>query len=318
MPLRFIAVAFDKNEIRATRYLAEGVQEARVTLRADLGDGVDAGLRSIRSAIRQVLPLDSGITAVGVSTPGVLDYKHGVLRSLPGFPDWVDVPLQDALVESLGVPVFVARAADTAVLGEWRFGVGRGVSDLVYITMTETLGAGMIFRDQLFTGGNGMGGEVGKLLVEWCPSVPPEAKAMPLETLLSTETILEHARTQLESGASAALLKELGNNPMALTVERLCDAARQGDPLAQPLLKDVGACLGMALIHMMYLFDPALFVLDGMVQRAGDALLSPMRQTLAARTPAAYRDHAHVVLAQLGNDVRLWGALALCLAELSL
>ena len=317
MPLRFVVVAFDKNEIRATRYLAEGVQEARVTLRADLGDGVDAGLRSIRSAIRQVLPLDNGITAVGVSTPGVLDYKHGVLRSLPGFPDWVDVPLQDALVESLGVPVFVARAADTAVLGEWRFGVGRGVSDLVYFTVNDTLGAGMIFQDQLFTGGNGMGGEVGKLLVE-CPLVSPEVKVMTLEKLFSTETILEYARTQLGAGASAALMEGLGNNPMALTVERLCDAARQGDPLAKPLLKDVGACLGMALIHMMYLFDPALFVLDGMVQYAGDVLLSPMRQTLAARTPAAYRNHARIVLAQLGNDVRLWGALALCLAELGL
>jgi len=317
MPLRFIAVAFDKNEIRATRYLAEGVQEARVTLRADLGSSVDAGLRSIRSAIRQVWPMDGGITAVGVSTPGVLDYKHGMLRSLTGFPAWVDVPLQDALVESLGVPVFVARAADIAVLGEWRFGVGRGVSDLVYVTMNDTLGAGMIFQDQLFTGGNGIGGEVGKLLVE-CPLVPPEASAMPLETLLSTETILACARTRLEAGASAALMEELDNNPMALTVEMLCDAARRGDPLAQPLLKDVGACLGMALIHMMYLFDPALFVLDGMVQYAGDVLLSPMRQTLAARTPAVYRNHARIVLAQLGNDVRLWGALALCLAELGL
>ncbi|MBN2391620.1 MAG: ROK family protein [Anaerolineae bacterium] len=317
MPLRFVVVAFDKNEIRATRYLAEGVQEARVTLRSDLGDGIDAGLRSMRSAIRQVLPLDGGITAVGVSTPGVLDYKHGVLRSLPGFPDWVDVPLQDALVESLGVPVFVARAADTAVLGEWRFGVGRGVSDLVYITVNDILGAGMVFQDQLFTGGNGMGGEVGKLLVE-CSLVPSEGKVMTLEKLFSTEAILEYARAQLEAGASAALMEGLGHNPMALTVERLCDAARLGDPLARSLLKDVGACLGMALIHMMYLFDPALFVLDGMVQYAGDVLLSPMRQTLAARTPAAYRDHARIVLAQLGNDVRLWGALALCLAELGL
>jgi len=317
MPLRFITVAFDKNEIRATRYLSEGVQEARVTLRADLGDGVEAGLRSIRSAIRQVWPLDDGITAVGVSTPGVLDYKRGVLRSLPGLPDWVDVPLQDVLVESLGVPVFVARAADTAVLGEWRFGVGRGVSDLIYIAVNDILDAGMIFQDQLFSGGNGMGGAVGKLLIE-CPLVAPDSKVMPLEILLSGETILERARTQLEAGASVAIMEKLGDNPMALTVEVLCDAARQGDPMAQALLKDVGACLGMALIHLMYLFDPTLFVLDGIVQCAGDVLLSPMRQTLAARTPAAYRDHARIVLAQLGNDVRLWGALALCLAELSL
>lgn len=317
MSLRFVAVAFDKNAIRATRYLAEGVQEARVTLRADLEDGVEAGLRGIRSAIRQVLPLDNGITAVGVSAPGLLDYKHGVLRSLPGFPDWVDVPLRDVLVESLGVPVFVARAADTAVLGEWRFGIGRGVSDLIYMAVNDTLDAGMIFQDQLFTGGKGMGGAVGKLLIE-CPLVTPEATVMTLETLLSGETILQRARARLEAGASATLMEELGNNPMALTVEKLCDAARQGDPMAQALLKDVGACLGMALIHMMYLFDPTLFVLDGIVQCAGDALLSPMRQTLAARTSGAYRDHARIVLAQLGNDVRLWGALALCLAELGL
>jgi glucokinase len=317
MPLRFIAVAFDKNGIRATRYLTEGVQEARVTLRADLGDGVDAGLRSIRSAIRQVWPMDSGITAVGVSAPGMLDYRHGVLRSMPGFPDWVDVPLQNVLVEGLGVPVFVARAADTAVLGEWRFGVGRGVSDLIYIAINDTLDAGMIFQEQLFTGGNGMGGAVGRLLID-CPLVTPESRVVALETLLSGERILEQARVQLAAGASLALMEQLGNNPMALTMEVLCDAARQGDPLAQTLLKNLGACLGMALIHMMYLFDPTLFVLDGMVQYAGDVLLSPMRQTLAARTPAAYRDHARIILAQLGNDVRLWGALALCLSELSL
>jgi len=317
MPLRFIAVAFDKNGIRATRYLAEGVQEARVALRADLGDGVDAGLRNIRSAIRQVWPMDNGITAVGISTPGVLDYKHGVLRSLSGFPDWVDVPLQDVLVESLGVPVFVARAADTAVLGEWRFGVGRGVSDLIYIALNDTLDAGMIFQEQLFIGGNGMGGVVGKLLVD-CPLVTPDAGVLALETLLSGETILAQARAQLATGASPVLLEQLGDNPLALTVEILCDAARQGDPMAQALLKNVGACLGMALIHMMYLFDPSLFILDGMVHCAGDALLGPMRQTLAARTPITYRDHARIIMAQLGNDVRLWGALALCLSELGL
>jgi len=162
-----------------------------------------------------------------------------------------------------------------------------------------------------------MGGVVGKLLVD-CPLVTPDAGVLALETLLSGETILAQARAQLATGASPVLLEQLGDNPLALTVEILCDAARQGDPMAQALLKNVGACLGMALIHMMYLFDPSLFILDGMVHCAGDALLGPMRQTLAARTPITYRNHARIIMAQLGNDVRLWGALALCLSELGL
>jgi len=317
MSLRFIAVAFDKSGIRATRFLAEGVQEARVALRADFDDGVDAGLRRLRSAVRQVWPLDDTVTAVGVSVPGVLDYRRGVLRAMPGVPDWVDVPLRDALVEGLGVPVFTAKAADTAVLGEWRFGVGRGVSDLIYVALNDTFEAGMIFHNQFFNGGNGMGGEIGKLLIE-CPLAAPETSIMALEKLLSAETILERARTQLVAGASTALMEAIDDNPLALTVETLCDAAQQDDPFAKALLRDVGACLAMALVHLMYLFDPALFVLDGMPKQAGSALLGPMRQTLAARTPAAYRDHARIVLAELGNDARLWGALALCLSELGL
>lgn len=318
MPLRFIAVTFDKTELQAARYLADGVQEARVTLRADAHDGAEIGLRRIRSAVRQVWPLRDEITAIGVSTPGLLDSRRGILRALPGCPGWEDVPLQSALVEALGVPVFIGKAADTAALGEHRFGVGRDVDDLIYMAMNDGLESGMIFQNQIFTGGNGMGGEIGQLLVAWPDEAGAVPQLLPLEALLSNDAILRRAREQLMAGAPTTLLPYFRDHPAALTIETLCEVAPQGDALAQSVLRETGVCLGLALVHLMYLFDPTLFVLDGIALRAGDVLLTAARQTLAARAPAAYRAHARIVLAQLGNDVRLWGALALCLSELGL
>lgn len=318
MPLRFIAVTLNNVDLQAVRYTIDGVQEARVSLRIDAYDGIEIGLRRIRSAIRQVWPLQDQISAVGLSMPGFLDYKRGVLRSLPGFLEWVDVPLRDTLVEALGVPVFVGEAADTAALGEHRFGVGRDVADMVYLAMNEGLECGTIYRNQLFTGGNGLGGELGYIAVEFPGSKSSYPEMTYLETMLSGEAILRRARERLAAGVVSSLVERFVADPAALTLEAVCAAARQGDALAQVVLQETGAYLGLAMVSLMHILDPSLFVLDGLVHLAGNALLDPMRKMIAARAPAIYRAHTRIVLAQLGNDVRLWGALALCLTELGL
>jgi glucokinase len=318
MPLRFIAVALNKTNLHAVRYTIDGVQEARVALRIDAYEGVEAGLHRIRSAIRQVWPLQDQISAVGLSTPGLLDYRRGVLRSLPGFPEWVDISLRETLVEALGVPVFVGKDADTAALGEHRFGVGRGVADMVYLAVNESLDCGTIYHNQLFTGGNGLGGELGYIAVELPGLESPHPEVSYLETILSGEAVLRRARERLATGVISSPMERFGIDPAVLTVEAVCVAAQQGDALALAVLQETGAYLGLAIVSLMHILDPSLFVLDGLPHLAGDALLDPMRKVISARAPAIYREHTRIVLAQLGNDVRLWGALALCLTELGL
>ncbi|HOU12570.1 MAG TPA: ROK family protein [Anaerolineae bacterium] len=318
MPLRFIAVALNRTDLQATRYTIDGVQEARVSLRNDAYDGLEAGMRRIRSAIRQVWPLQDQITAVGLSAPGLVDYKRGVLRSLPGFPEWVDVPLRETLVEALGVPVFVGKAADTAALGEHRFGVGRDVDDLVYLAVNESLEYGTIYHNQLFTGGNGLGGQLGYVAVELPGAKSSNPEMTYLETLISGEAVLRRVRERMAGGTASSLAEEFGFAPVEITVEAVCAAARQGDTLAQAVLQEMGVYLGLLMVSLMHILNPSLFVLDGLARLAGEALLDPLRKVIAARAPNIYRERTRIVLAQLGNDVRLWGALALCLTELGL
>jgi len=316
MPLRFIAVTLDRTDLHAARFTLDGVHEARVVLRVDPYDDADTGLRRIRSAIRQVWPLQDRITAVGLSLPGLMDYKRGELRSLPGFSGWVDMPLRDHLVETFGVPVFVAKAANAAALGEQRFGVGRGVTDLVYLALRENLECGTIYQNRLLTGGNGLGGELGYLIAALPGGSPSEM--LPIGMQLSHQALLRRVHERLTAGSPSLLAEGSGGTAAPLTVEAVCAAAQQGDALARAVLEETAGYLGAMLITLMPIFDPTLFVLDGMARLAGETLLAPLRQTIATHAPAVYRERTRIVLAQLGNDVRLWGALALCLAELEL
>jgi glucokinase len=318
MSLRFVVVDLRKTKIQAVRYTVDGLQEARVVLSTNVHDGADAGMRRIRSAIRQVWPLQADVTAIGLSVPGTLDVQRGVLLSSPDLPDWFDVPLRDTLVETFGVPTFVGKSASTAALAEHRFGAGRGIANMIYIALEETLESGVIFQNRLFSGGNGIGGEIGHIAVALDGSKPLRHNAAYLERLLSNNTIVQRARHRIAVGEASMLLEMFGGDPAQITIAGVCEAGRQGDAVARDILEETGTCLGVALVSLMFLMDPSLFVLGGTAKLAGDTLLVPMHKTVAALAPQVYQDHARVVLAQLGSDIGLWGALALCLMELGL
>lgn len=318
MPLRFIAIDLRKTKIQAVRFTAEGLQEARVVLSTNAQDGVDAGVRRIRSAIRQVWPMQDAVSAIGIAVPGMLDAKRGVLRSSIELPGWQDVPFRDTLVETFGVPVFVGESAGVAALAEQRFGVGQGVADLVYIAIGDTLESGIVLNNRLFTGGNGLGGGIGYIAVAHPDAVAERRNFAYLGTLLSSKTILKRVRNRIENGELSQLPEMINGDMSLLTIEVVCEAARQNDPPAKTVLAETGTYLGMALVSLMHMLNPSLFVLDGIVRFAGDTILGSMRTSIAALATAIYQEHTRTVLAQFGSDIGSWGALALCLMELGL
>ncbi len=318
MTLRCIAVDLGGTQIRAARYTVDGIQEARVAMATGAEDGMEAVLRRIQSAVRQVWPLEGDVAAIGLGAPGPLDFKRGILRFAPNLPGWVDVPLRDLLLDMFSVPVFVGNDADVAALGEHRFGAGQGVEDMIYITVSTGVGGGMIFDDRLFTGGNGMGGEIGHMAVDphgprcLCGNVGC------LETLASGTAIARQARERIIAGESSALEEMVDGDVSKITAKEVNEVAQAGDRLARSVFEEAGTYLGSAIVSLMYMLNPSLFVLGGSVTRAGDLLFNPVNATVEARAPEAYKEQTRIVKVKLGGDVGLWGALALCLMELDL
>ncbi|MBN1873468.1 MAG: ROK family protein [Anaerolineae bacterium] len=316
--LRFIAVDLGGTQIRTARYTADGVQEARVAMSTGSEDGMDFVLRRVRSAIRQVWPLEGPVAAIGIGVPGPVDYKHGILRFAPNLPESQNIPFRNLLVNTFGVPVFVGNDADVAALAEHRFGAGQGVSDMIYMTISTGIGGGMIFNNRLFTGGNGLGGEIGHITLDIHGLKCGCGNYGCLETLSSGTAIARQMQERIAAGEFSVLTERVGGDISKITAKEVSMAAQEGDELAKSVFEQAGIYLGTAIVSLMYMLNPSLFVLGGSVTKAGDLLFGPVQSVITERAPAIYQAQTRVVPAQLGADVGLWGALALCLMELEL
>jgi glucokinase len=312
----YIAVDLGGTQIRSARFSEDKELEERVAVSTKAEEGFDSVFRRLTDTIRQVWPEDDKVAAVGLGAPGPLNFKRGMLRFAPNLPGWVNVPLRDKLSEALGASVYVGNDADMAALAEHRFGAGRGVEHMVYMTISTGIGGGMIFDSRLFTGGHGLGGEIGHMAVD--PSGPKCTcgNVGCLEVLASGTAIGRRARERLARGEASILTDWMEGDLSRITAKEVSKAGREGDALAVSVFREAGRYIGTAIVSLMYMLDPTLFVLGGSVTKAGDLLFSPIRETVEERAPIAYREHTRLVRAELGSDVGLWGALALCLMEL--
>ena len=104
--------------------------------------------------------------AIGVSFGGPTDHAAGSVRRSDHVRGWEAVPLRDRLAAEFGCPVAVDNDANVAALGEHRFGAGRGVADMMYVTVSTGVGGGWILGGRPWRGHEGMAGEIGHTVAD--------------------------------------------------------------------------------------------------------------------------------------------------------
>lgn len=97
---------------------------------------------------------------IGVSLPGRIDLSTNQLVFAPNLR-WPIVDLRTPLEKATGLTVELENAANACALAEMWFGQPGQIRDMVVVTVSEGIGAGVIAQGQLITGRRGMAGEFG-------------------------------------------------------------------------------------------------------------------------------------------------------------
>jgi len=131
-------------------------------------EGPDAVIGRIVESARHVMPEPGGppVKGMGVASPGPLNPFTGIVLFPPNLIGWIDIPLRARLREMLGLPVEIGNDANLAALGEQRYGAGRGLRDLVYVTISTGIGAGVILNNQMVLGMHGLAAEAGHTVID--------------------------------------------------------------------------------------------------------------------------------------------------------
>jgi glucokinase len=211
-----------------------------------------------------------------------------------------------------GVRVEAGNDANVAALGEAWKGGGGGADDAVLFTLGTGVGGGVIVDGKIITGKHGLGGELGHMHVrdeetEFCNCGGRGC----LEQVASATGIVREAKRILKKSDADSKMRQLGD---LLTARDVCDLGREGDLLADEVMETVSRYLGLAISHVEMTVDPDVFIIGGGVSRAGSYLLEKIRKYYNDYTTLS-RNHGNVVLAALGNDAGIYGAVRLVLEK---
>ncbi|RAJ59723.1 glucokinase-like ROK family protein [Streptomyces sp. KhCrAH-43] len=241
------------------------------------------------------------VIGVGLGVPGPIDVESGTLGSTSILPGWTGINPSEELAARLGVPVYVDNDANLGALGELVWGSGRGVRDLAYIKVASGVGAGLVIDGHIYRGPGGTAGEIGHITLDESGPVCRCGNRGCLETFTAARYVLPLLRP---------------SHGPDLTMERVVQLAREGDPGCRRVIGDVGRHIGSGVANLCNLLNPSRVVLGGSLAEAGELVLGPIRDSVSRYAIPSAARQLSVLPGALGGRAEVLGALALVLSEM--
>ena len=279
-------------------------------------DYLELGRRSISAALAEA---GGGVAGIGVAVAGPVEPSSGILHRPPNLMALNGVSLKAVWREAFSCPVWVGNDADLAALGEFYFGAGkdaaerdRPVKTLFYITVSTGIGGGLVDRNQVYLGSNGLAVEVGHTTVDMGAAAPRCACGNRgcLEALASGSGIARNARALLaDSRYAGSILARVDT----VTSEAVFDAAFQGDALGRTIVNNAIQALVVGLTNVVHLFNPDLIVIGGGVSDGlmKYDLLPRIHQGIQERSMSELHREFRLTTSRLGDSAGMAGAAAL-------
>jgi glucokinase len=280
----------------------------------DKSHGTRGIIDQIARMIRSLLPEGIIPGTIGIGSIGPLDFSSGSILAPPNLPFRL-IPLRKPLQEEFGVPIYLMNDCTAAVLGEHTFGAGRGLENVVYVTISTGIGGGAIVDGHLLIGKDGNAVEAGHITVD------PEGTMTcgcgcrgHWEAYCSGANIPNYARYLLsrrgsEDWSTSLLQQFSGGDPQRITAEILFKAAKKGDKVSKWIVERIGELNAIGFADLVDLYDPELITVGGSVALNNPALiLEPILKNIRKHTINRVPE---IRMTPLGDEVVLYGALAL-------
>lgn len=243
------------------------------------------------------------ITSIGIGVPGSFDKETCTLKFGTNL-GMNNVCFAKAFQPEFACAVQLDNDANCAALGEATAGAAKQARNMLMVTLGTGVGGGIIIDGKLYTGCNGIAGEMGHVVIQRDGEPCNCGRKGCLEAYASAAAFVKFAERALAEGRESMLSKNAGH----LDAKMICDAVDAGDLLARELFDDYCENLSSGLASYINIFQPECVVLGGGLAGYGDKLLEPLRRLTTPQTFRSDKRNTEIVCASLGNDAGLIGA----------
>ena len=255
------------------------------------------------------------LLGIGLGVPGLVNTRKGELLFAPNL-GWKNVPLRLMWNQRFHLPLYVENEANLAALGEYYFGVGREVDNLIYLSSGVGLGGGLIINGKLFKGGFGLAGEIGHIQRDPGGELCGCGRRGSWETQVGPRAVLQRVKYAIEADPDTVLTKYVNGDQNKLTFNQVVDCALKGEQLCRSALEEVGKNLGTGIADLANIFNPEMVVIGGAFSYGQEILLPVIEETLSSETLPAVKKDLRVIFSEHGADACVLGAIAVVLDDI--
>lgn len=240
-----------------------------------------------------------GAEKLGVGAPGLID-KNGVIFRPPNLLGINKLPLKKILEDNLKIPVIVDNDANVIALGEYKYGAGRGVKNLVVMTLGTGVGGGVIINGKLHRGRD-FAGEIGHITIDKNGPLCRCGNYGCLETYVGGHYIVKRVQEAIKKGIKTSL-----NEYKEITPEVISKEAYKGDRYAREVISEMGDAIGIGLANICVILDPERIIIGGGIANMGKLLFDKIEQSLKKRLYT--REEIDIRKSELGDRAGVLGA----------
>lgn len=256
------------------------------------------------------------VQAMGIGMAGQIEKDTGIVRFAPNL-GWHNIHLRARLEEALQLPVLVSNDVRAAAYGEWRYGAGKGIDDIVCLFVGTGIGGGIVIDGKLLEGCSNTAGELGHMTIYSNGRQCRCRNQGCLEAYAGGWAIGERAQEAVRSNPKAGQpLIALAGGIGQISAATVTEAYINGDPMAQQIVGETAQFLAAGLTGIINAFNPCLLVLGGGVIQGLPEYVSIAERLVRLSALEATVEDLRIVVSALGDKAGVIGAAALVLDSL--
>lgn len=274
----------------------------------ELGVNIDRIIKIIKTAIENAGAVKPSVIGVGV--PGTLDISKGIILEAPNLGRQ-KIPLKELLEKEFNCPVAIINDVDAGVYGEYKMGAARNSRCVLGVFPGTGIGAGLVYKGEIFTGKNNSCMEIGHFPVVVDGIRCGCGRHGCLETIASRLAISAAAAMAVYRGEAPNLQKITGADLSNIRSGSIAQSIALGDKVIEDIVRQAAQKLGRVLGGVVNLLSPDIILLGGgLVEAMPDLYLQEVESSVKQSVMSSFEKLFRIVAAKLGDDAVAAGAAA--------
>ncbi|MDK2800357.1 MAG: hypothetical protein PWP27_2728 [Clostridiales bacterium] len=267
-------------------------------------DNIEEIFQRIYKIVNQVIEENNipkkNISGIGFSLPGTVNEEKMLLELAPNLGVRnIDFKIFTKL---FSLPIYIENEANAAAFAELTLGIGQKLNNLIYISVTQGIGTGIVIKDYLYKGKNKRAGEFGHTTIVAGGQKCSCGKNGCWELYASDRALLKNYNKETQSNITS--LKEFFT------------LLRDKNYTAQKVWESYLDYLAIGIQNIILSLDPHYIIIGGEISQLEDLLLEPLKERVFIENSFYKEGDTKILTSRLKENSSILGASLLPFQEL--